>query len=974
MKFNKSLLPILFSVVIASLFVLIPASAQINFEGAEEITLIPDRFSDVISKHDNVKAIDYLREGGVLIGYSDGTFQPDSSINRAEFLKIVMEVSEFEPRGDYCYPDVQDQWFAKYVCSAKDNGLVEGYPNGRFHPERNINIAEASKIVANMLEIEVEDLPDADTWFKQFILSLEEKEAIPADIDTFGSDLTRGQMSEMIWRIDADRTYKLSKTYENIERGQDLSDELKNFGSCQELHDFFEDNMDEPYGGYLDAVSEESIPADAIATTPQMGEKGGCFTEKTQILMADGSHKSIRDIQVGDEILTRAEEVSAELVPAKVDDTVRHFVDGYLIINGNLEVTPEHIVFVNNEWDVAGSVEVGDFLAGEDGSEVEVYSVEESDESTWVYNFEVDDYHTYIANGLYVHNDKGGDASATNVQVQGVDEADIVKNDGEFIYFVKDDSVRIVDADPAATMHELDRIDYSDDDFYPSEIYVTDNELVVVGNTQVGEYYDDFEESLVDPYIYTRDGAAKIYVYDISDRSNVELIRDLAVEGDYDSSRRIGDVVYMVSSQKNYVWPWAVDGDWKEEDLVPLATEGGTLDKLVGCEDIMYMPRAIDEAHFMIVTAVPLDPNKDTSSQVVVGSSSDIYSSTENMYIAQEKYTYWGWYEDTATDEETFIHKFALDGSDIDYRGMSPVPGTVLNQFSMDEYKGYFRVVTTRGNVWDEENLSTNNLYILDENLNLTGSIEGLAPGERIYSSRFVGDRSYIVTFKKVDPLFVIDAANPYNPIVLGQLKIPGFSDYLHPYDENHIIGFGLDTEEASEDEIDSRGLDFAWFQGVKLAMFDVTNVAAPTELHREIIGDRGTSSPLSRDHKSLLYSTSRGVNGGALMAFPISVSEIPQSVKDDPKSPANTYGDYVFQGAYVYDVNVADGFNLRGQISHYDEGSLDEDGGYWYWTPKDVQRIIYIGDYFYTISQEIIRASEMDSPLTEVTSLTLSE
>ena len=147
----------------------------------------------------------------------------------------------------------------------------------------------------------------------------------------------------------------------------------------------------------------------------------------------------------------------------------------------------------------------------------------------------------------------------------------------------------------------------------------------------------------------------------------------------------------------------------------------------------------------------------------------------------------------------------------------------MLNQFSMDEWNGCFRIATTRGHVSREGSSSTNNVYVLDSDLNVTGKLEGLAPGETIYSARFIGKRAYLVTFKKVDPFFVLDLSVPSDPKVLGALKIPGFSDYLHPYDENHVIGVGKNTVEADPGEG-----NFAWYQGMKVALFDVTDVANP--------------------------------------------------------------------------------------------------------------------------------------------------
>jgi len=231
--------------------------------------------------------------------------------------------------------------------------------------------------------------------------------------------------------------------------------------------------------------------------------------------------------------------------------------------------------------------------------------------------------------------------------------------------------------------------------------------------------------------------------------------------------------------------------------------------------------------------------------------------------------------------------------------------------------------------------------------MNVVGSVEDIAPGEQIYSVRFMGDRAYMVTFKLTDPLFVIDLKNPKEPRVLGALKIPGYSDYLHPYDENHIIGFGKDTVEVKGQ---------AFYMGIKIAMFDVSDVSNPVLKFSEIIGDRGTESELLRNHKALLFSKEKGI-----MAFPVTVMEVKSGNKFDRNGIPN-YGEFTFQGAYVYSVDLEKGFALKGRITHLNNEDMLKSGMNWYSSDRNINRIIYIGDNLYTLSNKILMANKLEN------------
>jgi inhibitor of cysteine peptidase len=290
----------------------------------------------------------------------------------------------------------------------------------------------------------------------------------------------------------------------------------------------------------------------------------------------------------------------------------------------------------------------------------------------------------------------------------------------------------------------------------------------------------------------------------------------------------------------------------------------------------------------------------------------------------------------------------------IDYKGKGEVPGHVLNQFSMDEYNDYFRIATTVGNVW--EGSSVNNVYVLDENMETVGKLEDLAKGEKIYSARFIGPRAYMVTFKKVDPLFVIDLSDPTNPKVLGKLKIPGYSDYLHPFDENHIIGIGKEAVDASEQEVSQRSLDFAWYQGVKLALFDVSDVENPKEVSKFVIGDRGTDSEALYEHKAFLFDKSK-----QLLVIPISLHEINRETYPNPGP--TTYGDLTFEGAYVFTLNLEDGFKLKGRVTHTNMSFTQSDSrSYYYSYGYEIRRSLYIDDVLYTASDRMIKMNKLDT------------
>ncbi|MDF9408836.1 MAG: Beta propeller domain protein [Pelotomaculum sp. PtaB.Bin013] len=563
------------------------------------------------------------------------------------------------------------------------------------------------------------------------------------------------------------------------------------------------------------------------------------------------------------------------------------------------------------------------------------------------------------------------DYSKTNVQVEGVDEADIVKTDGSYIYLVKGQRVIIALAYPAGDMKIISTLDFTDKNFAPNEMYVDDKYLIVIGQTY--RYRENPPgimpmnetskkiSSLIYPPPYQRD-TVKAIIYDIGDKSAVKQVRELELDGRYVSSRKIGEAFYLLANRSIYYY------SQKEiEDPKPFYRDTAAGDAYVDIDYscIKCFPGFM-EPNYLIVAGINLDrPDEKADVNTYLGSGENIYASMKNLYVAVTSYQY-RILEDSKTgllpepgyvdSNKTKVYKFALNDGKLSYTAGGEVPGTILNQFSMDEYNDYFRIATTSGDIWRTgEYTSKNNVYVLDSGLNVSGKLEDIAPGERIYSVRFVGDRGYMVTFKTVDPFFVIDLKEPGRPQILGALKIPGYSDYLHPYDENHIIGFGKDTIELGQKGGNNGGTNsMAYYTGMKMAIFDVTDVSNPVEMYKEKIGDRGTDSELLRNHKALLFSKDKN-----LLAFPVSLMEVKGSEVQDSGFPA--YGQFVYQGAYVYNIDLASGFTLKGRISHLSDEDYKKAGNYWYDSDKNVDRIIYINDVLYTLSGKYIKANSLN-------------
>jgi uncharacterized secreted protein with C-terminal beta-propeller domain len=603
------------------------------------------------------------------------------------------------------------------------------------------------------------------------------------------------------------------------------------------------------------------------------------------------------------------------------------------------------------------------------------------------------------------------DYSRTNVQVEGVDEPDIVKTDGTYVYALTRNRIAIAKAYPPNEAKLVGVIRF-DERSSPAEFFVDRETLVVFGDRSSplpkepvplrGGSPGSPEAPTgiaLPPYWYEQ--TTFIEIYNLTDRANPKLVRTIELKGSYLASRLTNGMVYFVLQSTpvipvlgETVAPGEAGGEGEsgspeatvteDEAFVPQYREAkGPLAisqpyaPIVSCDRIAH-PDPIVANEYLTVVGFPLeDPTADLTKEVVLGAGSIVYASATNLYVGGVNYSFGPVplsrdvipeiFPPISPEEETIIHAFALSRKGISYRGAARAPGHLLNQFAMDEYGENFRIATTVNESWgggigierplredeDDEDVepkpSTNNVFVFDRELKRIGAIENIAPGETIFAVRFLGNRAYLVTFKKVDPFFVIDLADPRNPKLLGKLKIPGFSDYLHPYDATHLIGVGKNAEDAPEEE-------FAWYEGMKLALFDVSDPEHPIELHKVDIGDRGTDSPALFDHRAFFFDPKRH-----LLVLPILLVEIPPERKTPEVEDGGIfldYGEYVFQGSYVYEVTPEKGFVLKGRVTH-----LDDPVAYFRKNPYGdegnlfIDRNLRINDVLYSISGSKMQA-----------------
>ncbi len=594
-------------------------------------------------------------------------------------------------------------------------------------------------------------------------------------------------------------------------------------------------------------------------------------------------------------------------------------------------------------------------------------------------------------------NDDGADSSEepseytdTNVQEEGVDEPDIVKTDGTHIYTVADGALQIVKSWPADETELVGRYDLPANS-RPISLFLVGDQVVVFSHMHT-YYYGTPDNGQPEPEDNPFRGT-RVTFFDVSDRSSPEPYRDLEIEGNFVDGRMVDGKVFMVTNSfLRGVSSWGLIDDDVHEEL-PERTYEESDDELeemreearpilyehlreaIGempsgewlprqrivdesgeeilfgavhkCTDL-YLPGVSAELGVLNISSFDIADDAQLETTGLVARGWEVYASQQNLYVSMSSRSWWwGPWWGGDRENESHIHKFSLENDgEPDYLASGRVDGWILNQFSFSEYDGHLRVATT-DNQWEwnpdlneSEDHGGNHLIVLKREggeLVETGSVRDLAPTERVYSARFMGDRGYMVTFFEVDPFYTFDLSDPENPKMLGELKIEGFSSYMHPIGDDHLLAIGLDGDENG------------MMSGVHLQIFDVTDMENPTRTHHHVIstGSWSSWSEAMHNHHAFTYQDRLGVLG-----VPVNIWE----------------NDERFSGLILFDA-TKDGIEEIGRVDHkdlvaqswceqndYDQDVCDYDPQYHPWTSRVRRSIMMSGatddeEYVYSLS-----------------------
>ena len=414
--------------------------------------------------------------------------------------------------------------------------------------------------------------------------------------------------------------------------------------------------------------------------------------------------------------------------------------------------------------------------------------------------------------------------STTNVRQEGVDEADVVKTDGRYLYVLRNDNHKLSIVDTKNGLKETYCMDMGEEQFVQEFYFLpSEKKLIAIASVSMEEIKGD--SAYAGARMVWDSCITQVITYDVNDASHPKEIGKVEQSGSYASSRMADGHIYLFTN-------YNAGGEFvKDEPETYIPTVDA---KLIESENI-YLPKTEKGCMYEVITSIDVnEPDKAKDSKAIFTNGGQLYVSNNNIYYYETSWAY------ADKNEETTIRKIAYDEGKLTALAQETIAGYINDSFSIDEYEGNLRVIVTVGD--------TNSVYVMDEELDVIGKIEGLAEEERVYSARFMGATAYFVTFYETDPLFTVDFSNPKDPKIIGKLKIPGFSDYLHFYGENKLLGIGMDVDEET-----------LVTEGVKLTMFDISD---KTDVKEEAtyVMKNVYSTDVSYDYKAALIDVPKNI------------------------------------------------------------------------------------------------------------------
>ena len=485
--------------------------------------------------------------------------------------------------------------------------------------------------------------------------------------------------------------------------------------------------------------------------------------------------------------------------------------------------------------------------------------------------------------------DATGDYSNTNVRQEGVDEADVAKTDGRYLYVLEDDGDYVSIVDTKTSMKKISEIKAPKDETI-EEFYLTEKnkKVVIICSNSSDDDYEGVEDVTRSSLISKQTEGTRVVTYDVQDKKHPKKAGEVSQNGEYEFSRISDGYLYIFS---NY---WVAENWKKKHPSTYIPYVDGDLMK---AKDIC-LPEGTKGCMYEIVSSINLKhPDKIADSKAIFSEGGDAYVSNKNIYYYEEEWT------GNGKQEKTLLRKLSYKKGKLAVVAQKTFKGYLNDSFSIDEYDGYLRMVVTRG--------KTNAVYVLDQKLKLTGKITNLAKDERVYSARFLGDTGYFVTYKETDPLFSVDLSNPKNPKILGRLKIPGFSNYLHFYGEDKLLGIGMDVDKKGDVT-----------DGVKLSMFDISDKKNVKEEHKYTLKDV-YSTDVEWDYKAALIDVEKNIIGfpaggeNRQMYYLFSYTEekgfqCNMKEKIYGSDALSTRGIYIKDRLYVINGNVLKAYSLK--------------------------------------------------------------